>query len=105
MSYYRFDLVPDRLENVRTSQVNTDNATITWNAPSKDQIRGIVKGYVIKVCCHGDESDIQKIGVTTSYIVRHLLPRTNYTVEVALENERRQSPFNSVFFTTPPGKN
>ena len=90
---------------MRTSQVNANNVTITWDVPSKDQIRGILTDYVIKVHNNVREISYQEIGVTTNYIVRDLAPETNYTVKVALKNERKQSLFRSVFFTTQSGKN
>ena len=90
---------------MRTSQVNANNVTITWDVPSKDHIRGILTDYVIKVHNNVREILYQEIGVTTNYIVRDLAPETNYTVKVALKNERKQSLFRSVFFTTQSGKN
>lgn len=85
--------------------MNSYNVTITWDAPSKDQIRGVLNGYVIKVNNSVREIRHEEIGITTNYIVKELAPKTNYTVEVALKNQRRQSPFRSVSFITQSGKN
>ena len=94
---------------MRTGHVNADNAMIEWDKPSKDQVRGVIKRYIIKVIDddNGDEiaSEVVVHADATSYPIKHLLPDSNYTVRVAIENGRKQSSFSSVSFTTRPGKN
>jgi hypothetical protein len=100
-----FNLVPEAPENVRTSQVNANNATVTWNKPSKNQIRGVVKKYIIKVIDGiGDQIHEEDVVDSTSCTVEYLLPNKNYTVRVAVVNKEHTSAFSIVSFTTPSGK-
>ena len=110
---YRFNLVPDAPENVRIIQVNVNNATVTWNKPSKNQIRGVIKKYIVQVRMlkikQSDEDELiyekEVVEVaSTSCPIFYLLPDKNYTVQVAIENEKNRGPFGYNSFTTPPGK-
>ncbi|CAB3994627.1 G- coupled receptor 112 [Paramuricea clavata] len=98
--------VPDPPANVRTGHVNADNATIEWDKPSKYQVRGVIKRYIIKGIDDDNGDEIANEVVVhvdaTSYPIKHLLPNRNYTVRVAIENGRKQSSFSSVSFTTRP---
>lgn len=100
------NVVPDPPINVRTSQVNANNATIKWSAPSNNKIRGVIKRYAVKVIQdNGDEIENKFVVDVTYCIVDYLLPNRNYNVSVAIENQRKQSLFSSVSFTTKSGEN
>ena len=54
---------------------------------------------------NGKEIDRYEVVGATRYTIHFLLPKMNYTVRVAIQNERKESPFSSVSFTTQAGKN
>ncbi|XP_028403605.1 uncharacterized protein LOC114526261 isoform X2 [Dendronephthya gigantea] len=94
---------PDALLNVHVYEVKSLNATLKWDKPSRDRVRGVIKKYVIGVFDKsGNQIDDGEVSVPdgTSFVIHNLLPDTNYTAKVAVENGRRQSPSISVSFTT-----
>ena len=103
--YYRSLLVPDPPQNVRISELRATSAIVTWDAPPNDQIRGVIKKYIVRstdnngVIVYDGEPTINK----TSCNISSLVPETNYSVKVAIENQRSKSVFSSIHFITRPG--
>lgn len=84
-----YNKVPDTPTHLRTEEVTSTTATVTWNGATR------ATEYTVMV-------DGRKVGTTrtTSYIIRNLTPNAAYTISLYAMNSRGSSPETSMRLRT-----